>query len=155
MSEALSPIGKELQRLFPPPEMAPSHEERKQSINSTLASVEDALVELGLKFNVDEKRMHTLARDFCLHIETLVVSIGDLSEQHPVLRAILVSSVIAFIAPRISVWVLRPVLNLFGFGPAGPVKGSLAAWAQSTFLGAVIPKNSWFSLLQSAGMVKI
>ncbi|OSX55995.1 hypothetical protein POSPLADRAFT_1063127 [Postia placenta MAD-698-R-SB12] len=49
-------------------------------------------------------------------------------------------------------WILDPLIQLFGIGPSGPEKGSIAAWAQRTFFGAEVKAGSWFSLLQSAGM---
>jgi hypothetical protein len=48
--------------------------------------------------------------------------LGDLTEQHPILlETLLFSGAILFIP---EVWILRPVLSIFGFGPSGPVKGS-------------------------------
>ncbi|KAF8128181.1 hypothetical protein EV363DRAFT_1400662 [Boletus edulis] len=49
-------------------------------------------------------------------------------------------------------WILAPFLPLLGFGPLGPIKGSIAAWCQSYFWGAAVPAGSWFSWLQAAGM---
>ncbi|EKM51195.1 uncharacterized protein PHACADRAFT_263206 [Phanerochaete carnosa HHB-10118-sp] len=83
-------------------------------------------------------------------IEKLVVVTGDLAEQHPILLDTLLFSATAMLIPES--WILRPLLSLFGFGPFGPVKGSSAAWAQRTFWGAAVKKNSWFSALQRAGM---
>ena len=34
----------------------------------------------------------------------------------------------------------------------GALTGSAAAWAQSVFFGAVVPKGSWFATLQGAAM---
>lgn len=45
-------------------------------------------------------------------------------------------------------------LPLVGFGAAGPVAGSLAAWVQS-MIGASVPSGSLFALLQSIGMAGI
>ncbi|KAI0080566.1 hypothetical protein K474DRAFT_1704634 [Panus rudis PR-1116 ss-1] len=146
MSGALSPVREELQRLFPPPETAPSHEERKQVVSSTLNSVENALVELGLKFNVDGEQMRSLARGLCSHLEELIVLIGDLSEQHPNLRSILISCVTSFISTRMSGWLLRPALNTFGFDSAA-LEGPFASRARSALFGAALT-----NLINGAGV---
>lgn len=91
---------------------------------------------------------------------------GDINEQHPRLLPMLAFSVAGMLIPES--WILRPLLSLFGFGPAGPVKGaqrshsynmaqfnpvgSAAAWLQRYFWGAAVRAGSWFSLLQAAGM---
>lgn len=49
--------------------------------------------------------------------------IGDINEQHPQLLPALAFSVAALLIPES--WILRPLLSVFGFGPAGPVKGAL------------------------------
>ncbi|KAI0070027.1 hypothetical protein K474DRAFT_1609441 [Panus rudis PR-1116 ss-1] len=152
LSEALEPVQAELRRLFPSPDVAPNHEERKRAVHHTLLSVEDTLVKIGVKYNVPENQIRPLIDEFVPRLEMLVVLIGDLSEQHPVLRDALIVSVVAILAPEAATWILRPILRLFGFGPEGPVKGSFAAWVQRVFYGATVPKRSWFSLLQSMGM---
>jgi hypothetical protein len=93
--------------------------------------------------------------------------IGDINEQHPQLLPALAFSVTALLIPES--WILRPFLSLFGFGPAGPVKGALksqnctfeaqlytvgsaAAWLQRRLWGAAVESGSWFSWLQAAGM---
>ncbi|KAK7681796.1 hypothetical protein QCA50_015143 [Cerrena zonata] len=60
----------------------------------------------------------------------------------------LLSRVFQALLPAVRFSVLRGL----GFGSAGPVKGSIAAWAQNFFFGAAVPEGSWFSLLQRAGM---
>ncbi|KZP05891.1 hypothetical protein FIBSPDRAFT_681621, partial [Athelia psychrophila] len=65
---------------------------------------------------------------------------GDLIEQHPAIAGALMFSVVGMVVPQY--WILRPIFTLFGFGPAGPVKGKTAAWAQRRFFGATIPAGS-------------
>ncbi|KAL1966664.1 hypothetical protein VTN77DRAFT_3861 [Rasamsonia byssochlamydoides] len=43
-------------------------------------------------------------------------------------------------------------LGAVGFGPLGPMAGSLAAWYQSTYLGGCIPSDSLFSFCQYLSM---
>ncbi|KAM7183068.1 hypothetical protein V8F33_013826 [Rhypophila sp. PSN 637] len=45
-----------------------------------------------------------------------------------------------------------PILGAFGFGPLGPIAGSLAAFIQSTVYGAAVPAGSLFALLQRLAM---
>lgn len=85
-------------------------------------------------------------------------------EQHPLLETILFSGAILLIP---EMWLLRPVLSIFGFGPSGPVEGrdkviadmisvSLALPRYNRGLGAVPflgRRSSWFARLQSAGMM--
>jgi hypothetical protein len=98
----------------------------------------------------------------------LIVLLGDIYEQHPQL---INNIVIVFILRAIPKdWILRPLLEMFGFGAAGPVKGtspfdrassplltatlsdSAAAAAQRLWFGAAVEKGNWFSQLQSVGM---
>ncbi|KAI0077967.1 hypothetical protein K474DRAFT_1771352 [Panus rudis PR-1116 ss-1] len=44
------------------------------------------------------------------------------------------------------------LLYLIGFGSAGVIGGSLAAWIQSIFYGAFVPAGSIFAILQSISM---
>ncbi|KAH6866150.1 hypothetical protein BKA70DRAFT_1500220 [Coprinopsis sp. MPI-PUGE-AT-0042] len=46
-----------------------------------------------------------------------------------------------------------PPLQGFGFGPAGPIGGSVAAWLQRRFWGGFVARGGWFAILQRAGMV--
>ncbi|KAJ0162334.1 hypothetical protein CTA2_4720 [Colletotrichum tanaceti] len=50
-------------------------------------------------------------------------------------------------------YILVPiVLNLFGFGPAGPIGGTLAAAVQSAVHGGAVPAGGLFATLQRAAM---
>lgn len=94
---------------------------------------------------------------------------GGINEQHPQLLPALAFSVLAMLIPE--AWILRPLLSMFGFGPEGPVKGTLKFYIeprilktqidtlgsavvslQSYFWGAEVGTWNWFSLLQAAGM---
>ena len=44
-----------------------------------------------------------------------------------------------------------PVLWVFGFGAAGVVEGSLAAWFQAAVYGCCVPAGGLFALMQSWG----
>ncbi|KDQ50242.1 hypothetical protein JAAARDRAFT_211836, partial [Jaapia argillacea MUCL 33604] len=48
-------------------------------------------------------------------------------------------------------FLLVGIIQLIGFGAAGIVKGSFAAFYQATILGGLIAKGSLFAILQSIG----
>ncbi|KAJ7797319.1 hypothetical protein B0H14DRAFT_3887158 [Mycena olivaceomarginata] len=85
-------------------------------------------------------------------IENMVVLLGDLVEQHPDLLNILLFTGAVMLIPEY--WVLRPVLGLFGFGPTGSGKGTVASWARRVFYGAAVPEGGWFALSQKAAMAE-
>ncbi|CCM02530.1 uncharacterized protein FIBRA_04632 [Fibroporia radiculosa] len=140
----------ELKAEFPPPDHAPSHEERAGNITAVLKRAEDVIVRFSVARGVDEAHLRAHLDGLLPHVAVILVTTGDLAEQHPILLETLIISSTLLIVPES--WFLRPVLGLFGFGPAGPVKGSAAAWAQRRFYGAVVTKGSWFAHLQRAGM---
>ncbi|GJE93550.1 hypothetical protein PsYK624_097090 [Phanerochaete sordida] len=153
IAEALQAVLKELKEAFPPPDHAPSHEHRQVVTRTTLEKVETAILDVARKHGMPADRVEALRISFDNAkpvIEKAVVITGDLIEQHPILFETLLFAGTAMLIPES--WLLRPVLSMFGFGPYGPVKGTSAAWAQRTFYGAAVTKNSWFSALQRAGM---
>lgn len=142
-----------LRKSFPPPDQAPSHEERLERVISILDEAERRLLDFARKHGMSEDGVENLRGSFDRlkpHIQKLVVITGDLIEQHPIIFSTLVFAGVAMLIPES--WFLRPLLRLVGFGPEGPIKGSLAAWAQRWFFGAQVPKAGWFAILQSAGM---
>ncbi|TRM62059.1 hypothetical protein BD626DRAFT_499654, partial [Schizophyllum amplum] len=98
------------------------------------AAVKDVLVKHG----VQEEDAQVVLEHIGRLLVQMVVITGDIHELHPVLFD--------------TGWIMRPLLSVFGFGPAGPVKGSAAAWMQRQFWGAAVVEDSWFSFLQRAGM---
>ncbi|KAJ5902647.1 hypothetical protein N7495_003175 [Penicillium taxi] len=58
-----------------------------------------------------------------------------------------------WIAFTISMMVIYIGLMLIGFGQAGVITGSLAAWFQSTMYGAFTPAGGIFALLTSTAML--
>ncbi|KAK7681792.1 hypothetical protein QCA50_015139 [Cerrena zonata] len=172
LEDALLPIVEKLHEMFPAPDHAPHHDERERAVRELLDKIEEKIVAVGTKHGLDEAVLRR-------HIETinplvlkLVVLIGDLSEQHPILRDMLIFTVVGLIIPES--WILRPILRIFGFGPAGPAKGrkpasslctylimmatlagSAASWSQRYFYGAAVKKGTWFSNMQRAGMTVV
>ncbi|KAF8128199.1 hypothetical protein EV363DRAFT_1433238 [Boletus edulis] len=135
---------------IPPPDKAPSHAERTKIVDKVLDDTEQALIKLATRFGIQEEIVTTYLDALKPHVHALIVTIGDINEQHPKLFPALAFSVVVLLIPES--WILRPFLRMFGFGPYGPVKGSFAAWLQSRFWGAAVAPGSWFSWLQAAGM---
>ncbi|ETW76308.1 hypothetical protein HETIRDRAFT_174386 [Heterobasidion irregulare TC 32-1] len=151
LARVLATIAQQIQDEFPPPDKAPSHERRVEMVDDVLQRVEEVLVHVAEAYGLPAERIREDLHDRILpHVKRLVVITGDLAEQHPVLLETLLFAAVGALIPES--WFLRPLLNLFGFGPYGPVKGSAAAWAQRRFYGATVASRSWFAHLQSAAM---
>ncbi|KAN0098015.1 hypothetical protein V8E55_002461 [Tylopilus felleus] len=136
---------------IPPPDKAPGHPERAEMVDKVLHDTTQALTKLATRYGFQEEAVTTYMLVLKPHVHALVVAVGDINEQHPELLSFLVFSVAILLVPE--AWILRSFLSVFGFGPAGPIKGSPAAWMQSRFLGGTVKSGSWFSWLQSAGML--
>ncbi|KAG6382008.1 hypothetical protein JVT61DRAFT_639 [Boletus reticuloceps] len=142
-------IANDLEKI-PPPDKAPGHAERKKMVDKILDDTEQALIKLTSSYGIDEVVITTFLSALKPHVLTLMVTIGDINEQYPQLLPILIFSVVVLLVPES--WFLRPFLSVLGFGPVGPVRGSVAAWLQERFWGAAVEPGSWFSFLQAAGM---
>ncbi|KAF9783012.1 hypothetical protein BJ322DRAFT_1073986 [Thelephora terrestris] len=137
-----------LEKTFPPPDQAPSHEERLEMVTTILDKVEQGFLDLAHGYGMSEDGLKKVREAFDLlkpHVENLVVIAGDLIEQHPRISSALVVLAAALIPES---W----ILDVIGFGSLGPVKGSPAAWVQRLFWGAKVSKGSLFAILQKAGM---
>jgi hypothetical protein len=150
LSSELAIVFEELKVEFPPPDHAECHDDRVNIISRALVMVEDAVVCVGAAVGVSEVSTRAHFRDVSPHLQSALVIIGDVAEQHPLILDTLAFSAAILLMPEITF--LKPIIKLFGIGPAGPIKGSPAAWAQSRLFGAAIPDGSWFSHLQSAAM---
>ncbi|KZP05903.1 hypothetical protein FIBSPDRAFT_765221, partial [Athelia psychrophila] len=142
-------LAQEIREEFPPPDHAQNHAERQRLIAKTLRKAKGGFIRAFITAGIpkDEARSHWKAMES--YIRYILVTAGDLIEQHPVIAGVLLATV-AYLVPKSRF--LRPIFDLFGFGLSGPVKGSFAARAQSRFFGAYIPLGSWFSKLQAASM---
>ncbi|KAK7681778.1 hypothetical protein QCA50_015125 [Cerrena zonata] len=153
LEDALLPILEKFYEMFPAPEQAPDHDERERAVRELLDKIEEKIIAVGTKHGLDEAVLRKHTKNILPLILKLVVLIGDLSSQHPILRNILIVTVVLLILP--DSWFLRPILRVFGFGPAGPIKGTAASWSQKYFYGAAVNKGALFSKLQKAGMTGI
>jgi len=150
LSNELAVVIEELKNEFPPPDHAEHHEDRVKIISRALVKVEDAVVRVSKAVGVPEAKVRSCFGDIEIHLRDVLVVTGDLAEQHPIILETLAFSVAILVLPESAL--LKPIIRIFGIGPAGPIKGSPATWAQRRFFGGVIPKGSWFSRLQSAAM---
>ncbi|CAK5275417.1 unnamed protein product [Mycena citricolor] len=148
-------LSEELQKLFPPPEKAQGHAERVASLTAILDKVGQVIVGVLVQHGVDEDETREKWVQFESVVLDVFVLMGDLAEQHPIISSMILSVVmyeIAGIPQGAGALFARSLLHLFGLGPAGPTKNSLAAWAQSLFFGPAISKGSWFAKLQKISM---
>ncbi|KAG1740366.1 hypothetical protein EDB19DRAFT_783689 [Suillus lakei] len=151
----------ELKEQFPPPHEAPGHENRTIMINTVLDRIEESFLPVAMKLGVSEELLTSHSSSLKIGVEHVIVTIGDLYEQHPELAIFLLSAVLAELSPLLlpemgillEGWLLRPILRMFGFGPQGPIKGGIAAWLQRWIFGSVIPEGSWFAVLQRLAMI--
>jgi len=140
----------ELQAAFPAPDTALGHDGRKAKMSEIMTQARSTITRVGVEHGISEESLNQHLDGLCSRIESLIVYTGDLAEQHPeLLEGLLLLGSLALMP---EVLLLRPFLGLFGFGPYGPVKGSIAAWAQRIFFGAAVPKGSWFAHMQHAAM---
>lgn len=150
LSSEMAAVLEELKAEFPPPEEADHHRQRVEMVSRALMKIERCVVRVSMQCGMSEADASAHFRNIEPHIQHVIVVTGDLTEQHPILLETLLFSGAILLIPE--VWILRPVLSIFGFGPSGPVKGTSAAWAQRRFWGASVAQGSWFARLQSAGM---
>jgi hypothetical protein len=150
LSDVLDTVQYELRKQFPPPSEAVGHDERVKMVDEALAKMREAFSHLIVKYDIPEDRAMDIIDRFSEVLRRILVTTGDLAEQHPdLMETIIISSVLLIIPES---WFIRPVLGLFGFGPSGPIKGTPASWAQRRFFGGIIKSGSWFSRLQSISM---
>ncbi|KAJ8592155.1 hypothetical protein M405DRAFT_813137 [Rhizopogon salebrosus TDB-379] len=143
-------MSEELKEQFPPPEAAPGHETRTVMISTVLDRIEGGFLPFAIKHGVNEETLKTHLSSFKLHAQFIVVTIGDLVEQHPELAMTLSVAAIAMLLPEL--WLLRLILRMFGFGAQGLIKGGVAAWLQGWLFGPAVPKGGWFATLQRLAM---
>ena len=127
---------------IPPPDKAPGHAERAEMVDKVLDDAAQGLLKLTTRYGIEEEVVTTYLAALKPKVQALTVAVGmsilssaegslnlltyrvgDINEQHPQLLPALAFSIAVLLIPES--WILRPFLSLFGFGPAGPVKGAL------------------------------
>lgn len=146
LGNAFSTLFEKLKKLFPPPSEAPGHEKRMDKMSTTLDRVEECFLQVFSKLGVSKEFLQSLTGPLKTGVKYVVVTIGDITEQHPYLVATLVCIVIGVLLSQC-------LPAILGFGPLGPVKGGIAAWLQGWVFGGAVPAGSWFAMLQHFAMV--
>ncbi|KAJ2935714.1 hypothetical protein H1R20_g1379, partial [Candolleomyces eurysporus] len=134
-----------------PDELVERARYRNQMIAKALDHLEYAFVYICVQSgHLSEEDARRIFAPVKKAIQDGLFIVGDFVDKHPELTEIIVISAVCFLIPES--FILRPILFVFGFGPAGPLKGSLAAWFQSRFWGGAVAKSSWFAYFQRAAM---
>ncbi|RXW18817.1 hypothetical protein EST38_g7040 [Candolleomyces aberdarensis] len=124
---------------------------RNQMISKALDHVEDAFVficdQSGHLSEQDARRIFAPVKKA---IQDGLFIIGDFVDKNPELIGAIAISAVCFLIPES--FILRPILSVFGFGPAGPLNGPLASWIQSRLLGGAVAKSNPFARFQRAAM---
>lgn len=150
LGNTFSVLFEELKEQFPPPDEAPGHEERMNMMNTVLDRVEECFLQVVGKLGVSNELLRSLTGSLKTGLKHVVVTIGDVSEQHPYLVWALSGIVISMLFAE---GILLTILRVVGFGPLGPMKGGIAAWLQGWLFGPAVPKGSWFAMLQRFAMM--
>ncbi|KAI0795817.1 hypothetical protein C8Q75DRAFT_888286 [Abortiporus biennis] len=139
---------------FPPPNQALSHNDRQQIVDQVLDKVRVVIIEGFCRsgLHLDEEEVTKIWTEIRSGLSMILVTTGDLVEQHPKIFHSLIFGVIGLILPE--EWILARLLGLFGWGPYGPVQGSVAAYLQSRIFRATIPKHAWFAVLQRLAQLR-
>ncbi|KAG1895908.1 uncharacterized protein F5891DRAFT_644745 [Suillus fuscotomentosus] len=146
----------ELKEQFPPPEEAPSYEDRTLMIDTVLDRVEETFLRVAIKYGASEEVLKDHTSSFMSGVRHILRIIRDHYEQHTRFAWILLYIAIALlcivIAQLYGPCFLLLALKIYGIGPLGPIAGTPAAWLQVWLFGGAIPAGSWFSILQRIAM---
>ncbi|KAG0691508.1 hypothetical protein DFH29DRAFT_977940 [Suillus ampliporus] len=132
----------ELKEQFPPPGEAPGHE-------NLLDRIEESFLQFIINRGMSEEPLRSHSNSLKSGVQHIVVTIGDLYEQHPQLAWALSCITTGTLFAQ---GILLTALRIIGFGALGPIKGTAAAWLQGWFFGAAVPGGGWFAVLQRLAM---
>ncbi|KAH8824231.1 hypothetical protein DL96DRAFT_1613448 [Flagelloscypha sp. PMI_526] len=120
----------------------------ERKVGAVLARFGALLIRKLVERGVDEDWI----TDKWMTIEANLKIVAMFACDHPLIFGAMIVGVIVGVKRNcVALW----LLSLLGFGPLGPIKGSFAAWFQSSFWGAAVAKSSWFAWFQAAGMTKL
>ncbi|KAL4254187.1 hypothetical protein ABKN59_004544 [Abortiporus biennis] len=149
LEKQIQPVLNNIKDSSPPTDHALSHEDRQQTVDHILDEVGVIIIQVfchGI-LRLDEEDVTKIWTVIKFGLSEVLVTTGDLVEQHPEIFFLVIGLIL-------EEWILaRSLLRLFGWGPLGPIKGSLAAFLQSRIFGASIPKGTWFAVLQRLGQL--
>ncbi|KAG1811334.1 hypothetical protein EV424DRAFT_139224 [Suillus variegatus] len=144
----------ELKEQFPPPEEAPSYEDRTLMIDTVLDRVEETFLRVAIKYGASEEVLKNHTSSFMSGVRHILRIINHY-EQHFRFAWILwyiVTLLCIAIAQLFGCRFFLLALKIFGIGALGPIAGTVAAWLQAWLFGGAIPAGSWFSILQCIAM---
>lgn len=148
LSEEFDLIFHELQKEFPgdlPEDSGGRHTERVKIVSWVMDKVESPLVKVTILWGIPESDTKMRFQEIKRHVKNILIFVGmhlrcreyvlmsrnsclfilgHIGDRHPVLLEMLIFSVVAMFIPSKSLFILNPLLGLFGFGPYGPVKGA-------------------------------
>lgn len=78
LGDIFNVIFEELKEKFPPPDEAPSHENRTAIIKTALDRVEEGFLQFAVKHGVDEESLKSHTSSLKSHVQLTVVTIGTL-----------------------------------------------------------------------------
>ncbi|RXW22002.1 hypothetical protein EST38_g3840 [Candolleomyces aberdarensis] len=156
MTQEAANVVENLQKEFDKPlpdEMDERARYRNEMISKGLDGLETAFVDVCVKSDrMSEEDARRIFDPVKKGIEDGLLVAGNIVDKHPKVFETIIITAVCLVIPES--FILRPILSAFGFGPTGPIKGSLAAWMQSRFWGGAVAKGSWFAYFQRAGMLK-
>ncbi|KAJ3504620.1 hypothetical protein NLJ89_g7843 [Agrocybe chaxingu] len=121
-------------------------------VSNVLDWIEHAVVEVAKTLDISESESREAFRVIKPHIKRFILTSANLTRRHPILTAIVVGISAQLIFRPLASAMVALILNIIGFGPQGPIKGSLASLVQKNVFGPAIPPGSWFGVLQSLAM---
>lgn len=82
LGDIFNAMFEELKEKFPPPDEAPSHENRTAMITTVLDRVEEGFLQFAVKHGVDEESLKSHTGSLKSHVQLTVVTIGTLPIFH-------------------------------------------------------------------------
>jgi len=112
-------ISEQLAKEFPPPDTAPSHQERREMVAVIMKRLEDGTVQICGKWGIQQETMRKLFSEIGPIIGKLIVLIGDFSEQHPTIVRHLMNTATFVVLPQ--TWLFRSIFiqSLWAFSRFG------------------------------------
>ncbi|KAG2130449.1 uncharacterized protein EDB93DRAFT_79509 [Suillus bovinus] len=127
---------------FPSPDEAPGHEKRMTMINTILDRVEECFLQVVCKLGVSRESLSSLTGSLKSGLKHILVTIGNIDEQHPNLVRAISRIVISMPFADDDLGFLLAILHIVGFKALRPKKGGFAAWLRGWLFGPAVPKNS-------------
>ncbi|KAG2059537.1 hypothetical protein BDR06DRAFT_967600 [Suillus hirtellus] len=148
-----SALFEELKEQFPPPGEASGHAKRMTMMNTVPDRFEECFLQVVGELGVSSELLKILTGSLKTGLKHMLVTIGDINEQHPKLVRALLRIIISMLSTN-DPGSLLTILRTVGFGPSGLMKGGIAAWLQGWSSGPAVPNGDWFAMLQHLAMMR-